>query len=98
MTNVGKDSAETGGMLGAREQCGVFSSFGTANDARDDCREGVDGTIDFKWLMVVSEVEVTASDGTGVRVRKVGNVDVAMKDHVAGVISDRAVGVCSCIR
>ncbi len=98
MTNVGKDSAETGGMLGAREQCGVFSFSGAGNDARDDCREGVDGAIDFKWLMVISEEKVTASDGTGVRARKVGSVDVAMKDHVAGVISDRVVGVGSGIR
>ncbi len=98
MTNVGKDSTETGGMLGAREQCGVFSFSGAGNDARDDCREGVEGAIDFKWLMVISEEEVTDSDGTGVRARKVGSVNVAMKDHVAGVISDRVVGVCSGIR
>ncbi len=98
MTNVGKDSAETGSMLGAREQCGVFSFPGAGNDARDNCREGVDGAIDFKWLMVISEEKVTASDGTGVRARKVESVDVAMKDHVAVVISDRVVGVGSGIR
>ncbi len=63
MTNVGKDSTETGGMLGAREQCGVFSFSGAGNDARDDCREGMNGAIDLKWLMVISEEEVIASNG-----------------------------------